>query len=116
MNEKDEALEVAAALRQRIAKLPSWDSTRTLLVCDDAARCIEKLHADNERLTAEIEQLTATAFQAQNAAIDLAYRYQRMREVLERIAYASMSMHQNAAHMVMSLQGIAQAALKEPPR
>ena len=37
---------------------------------------------------------------------------ERLREALEKIADASMSMHQNAAHMAMNLQGIANAALR----
>ena len=88
-------------------------------------QCYGECWAAKEQIAdrdAEIERLKAVALQAQNAATDLAYRYQRMREVLERIADAS-SMHQryyhsqySAAHMVVSLQGIAQAALQEPPR
>ena len=71
----------------------------------DAADALLRQHADNERLS-------ATAFQAQNAAIELAYKYQRLWEQLERIAYASMSTHLNAAQMVTSLQEIAKAALR----
>lgn len=37
---------------------------------------------------------------------------ERLREALEKIADASMSMHLNAAHMATSLQGIAKAALR----
>ena len=50
MSEKPEALEVAADLRARIARHPSSDTTRTLLICDDAARCLEEQHAEIERL------------------------------------------------------------------
>ena len=84
MNEKPEALRLADDLRARIAYRPSRDSTQTLLTCDDAARCLEEQHAEIERL----------------------------REALEKVADASMSMHLNAAHMATSLQGIAKAALR----
>jgi hypothetical protein len=57
MNEKDEALRLADDLRARIAYRPSRDSTQTLLTCDDAARCIEKLHADNERLRGLLREI-----------------------------------------------------------
>ena len=60
MSEKPEALEVAADLRGRIARHPSSDTTRTLLVCDDAARCLEKQHAEIERLHKENERLQNT--------------------------------------------------------
>lgn len=50
MSEQSEALAVTAALRARILYRPSRDSTQTLLVCDDAARCLEKQHAEVERL------------------------------------------------------------------
>ena len=86
MNEKPEALEVAAALRQRIAKLPSWDSTRTLLVCDDAARCIEKLHAEIERLKAENEALRRDA-----------ERYERVRKWICEILRVSDEVEFDAA-------------------
>ena len=49
-----------------------------------AAKELRRLHAENERL----------------------------REALEKVADASMSMHLNAAHMATSLQGIAKAALR----
>jgi hypothetical protein len=52
----------------------------------DLRELIRRQHAEIERLTADNERLTATAFQAQNAATDLAYRYQRLREALESIA------------------------------
>lgn len=42
----------------------------------------------------------------------LADENERLREALEKVADASMSMHQNAAHMATSLQGIAKAALR----
>ena len=106
MTEKSNALARAQLLMLHADTIEN-DSIKNMVI--DSATELAVLHD-------EIERLTATAFQAQNAATDLAYRYQRMREVLERIADASMSMHQSAAHMVVSLQGIAQAALQEPPR
>ena len=112
MTEKSNALARAQLLMLHADTIEN-DSIKNMVI--DSATELAVLHD-------EIERLTATAFQAQNAATDLAYRYQRMREVLERIADAS-SMHQryyhsqySAAHMVVSLQGIAQAALQEPPR
>jgi septation ring formation regulator EzrA len=48
----------------------------------------------------------ATELRRQHAEIE------RLREALEKIADASMSMHLNAAHMATSLQGIAKAALR----
>jgi hypothetical protein len=72
MNEKPEALRLANELD--VASL----GIRGCLEALSAAE-LRRLHADNERLT-------ATAFQAQNAATDLAYRYQRLREALESIA------------------------------
>jgi uncharacterized sporulation protein YeaH/YhbH (DUF444 family) len=94
MTEKPEALRLADEIHREFG-------CRAV----DAAAELRRLHADNERLT-------TTAFQAQNAAIELAYKYQRLREQLERIAYASMSTHLNAAQMVTSLQEIAKAALR----
>ena len=107
MSEKPEALRLAddleTVIRQEDAEdnvilVPRWTA-------EESADALRRQHA-------EIERLKAVALQAQNAAIDLAYRYQRMREALERIADAFMSMHQNAAHMAVNLQGIAQAALR----
>jgi len=74
MSEIPEALEVAANLRGRIARHPSSDTTRTLLVCDDAARCLEKQHAEVERLKAENEALRLN---------DARYRYLRNRDPKE---------------------------------
>ena len=113
MTEKSNALARAQLLMLHADTIEN-DSIKNMVI--DSATELAVLHDEIERLTADNERLTATAFQAQNAATDLAYRYQRMQEVLERIAYAS-SIHQHsAAHMVVSLQGIAQAALKEPSR
>ena len=102
MTEKSNALARAQLLMLHADTIEN-DSIKNMVI--DSATELAVLHD-------EIERLTAIAFQAQNAVTDLAYRYQRMQEVLERIAYASMSMHFNAAHMVVSLQGIAQAALR----
>lgn len=59
MSEKPEALEVAADLRARIARHPSSDTTRTLLICDDAARCLEEQHAEIERLRGLLTEAAA---------------------------------------------------------
>ena len=75
MSEKPEALEVADGVEFCLQPYKHA-----------AARLLRRQHAEIERLTADNERLTATAFQAQNAATDLAYRYQRLREALESIA------------------------------
>ena len=106
MTEKSNALALAQLLMLHADTIEN-DSIKNMVI--DSATELAVLHD-------EIERLTATAFQAQNAATDLAYRYQRMQEVLERIAYASILTHLNAAQMVTSLQEIAKAALQEPPR
>jgi predicted nuclease with TOPRIM domain len=109
MSEKPEALRLA----ERIDLRDYYDFDAALH-CPDAAIELRRQHAEIERLrealpydwdqleacrgslrehmaeikrlTADNERLTATAFQAQNAATDLAYRYQRLREALESIA------------------------------
>ena len=75
MSEKPEALEVADGVE--FCPQPYKHA---------AARLLRRQHSEIERLTADNDRLTATAFQAQNAATDLAYRYQRLREALESIA------------------------------
>ena len=61
------------------------------------------LRRENERLRDELRQSSIDHTRAE---------VERLREALEKVADASMSMHLNAAHMATSLQGIAKAALR----
>ena len=91
MSEKPEALRLAENLVNQWYGLMASDSglpgVSPVIVGAlrlDAAAELRRLYVDNERL----------------------------REALEKVADASMSMHLNAAHMATSLQGIAKAALR----
>lgn len=100
-------------------KPEAWTAIDSFVWPHIAANLIREQHADNERLRdelrqssidhtrAEVERLTATAFQAQNAAIDLAQRYKRLKGLLLDIRNDAQTSHWHRD---------IDAALQEPPR
>ena len=102
MSEKAEALQAAESLEQAIqfysAGLENSDNHMTLLAF--AADKFRRLHAENERLN-------AVALQAQNAAIDLTKKNERLREALalaERLAAGRLAMVEQLAGEVEALR------------
>lgn len=114
MSEKPEALRLAENLEN-----PWWGMTASpsglpevsLIAVGalrvDAARMIRDQRDKIERLTADNERLNAVAFQAQNAAIDLAQRYKRLKGLLLDIRNDA-----QASHWHRDIN----EALQEPPR